>query len=84
MPPKTIWSRPALTVSGTAPGILAQWEQACRHDFPTDAEGKAIPYGVYDMGRMVCLRSRAMIVSAENSVGLIMAPLRIYVSAIMP
>ena len=30
VPPKTIWSRPALTVSGTAPGILAQWEQACR------------------------------------------------------
>ena len=21
------------------------------HDFPTDAEGKAIPYGVYDMAR---------------------------------
>ena len=33
---------------------------------------------------MVCLRSKAMIVSAENSVGLIMAPLRIQVSAIMP
>ena len=30
VPPKTIWSRPALTVSGTARGILAQWEQACR------------------------------------------------------
>ena len=30
VPPRTIWSRPALTVSGTAPGILAQWEQACR------------------------------------------------------
>ena len=30
VPPKTFWSRPALTVSGTAPGILAQWEQACR------------------------------------------------------
>ena len=21
------------------------------HDFPTDAEGKAIPYGIYDMAR---------------------------------
>jgi transposase len=26
-------------------------EQALVHDFPTDALGKAIPYGVYDMGR---------------------------------
>ena len=26
-------------------------EQALVHDFPQDASGKAIPYGVYDMGR---------------------------------
>ena len=25
--------------------------RCCVHDFPTDAEGKAIPYGVYDMAR---------------------------------
>ena len=29
---------------GTPPAVLV-------HDFPTDAEGKAIPYGVYDMAR---------------------------------
>ena len=29
---------------GTPPPVLV-------HDFPTDAEGKAIPYGVYDMAR---------------------------------
>ena len=29
---------------GTPPAVLG-------HDFPTDAEGKAIPYGVYDMPR---------------------------------
>ena len=29
---------------GTPPALLV-------HDFPTDAEGKAIPYGVYDMAR---------------------------------
>ena len=29
---------------GTPPGVRV-------HDFPTDAEGKAIPYGVYDMAR---------------------------------
>lgn len=26
-------------------------EKALVHDFPQDAEGKAIPYGIYDMGR---------------------------------
>ena len=26
-------------------------EQALSHDFPCDANGKAVPYGVYDMGR---------------------------------
>ncbi|MCC7414167.1 MAG: ISAzo13 family transposase [Gammaproteobacteria bacterium] len=26
-------------------------EAALEHDFPQDAEGKAIPYGIYDMGR---------------------------------
>ena len=30
--------------TGTPPAVLV-------HDFPTDAEGKAIPYGVYDMAR---------------------------------
>ena len=30
--------------TGTPPGVRV-------HDFPTDAEGKAIPYGVYDMAR---------------------------------
>ena len=29
---------------GTPPAVLV-------HDFPTDAEGKAIPYGIYDMAR---------------------------------
>ena len=29
---------------GTPPAVLV-------HDFPTDAEGKAIPYSVYDMAR---------------------------------
>ena len=29
---------------GTPPGVRV-------HDFPTDAEGKAIPYGVYNMAR---------------------------------
>ena len=29
---------------GTPPAVLV-------HDFPSDAEGKAIPYGVYDMAR---------------------------------
>ena len=30
--------------AGTPPAVLV-------HDFPTDAQGKAIPYGVYDMAR---------------------------------
>ena len=34
-----------------------EWQPKARpsavrvHDFPSDAEGKAIPYGVYDMAR---------------------------------
>ena len=28
IPPRTVWNRPALTVAGTAPGILKQWESA--------------------------------------------------------
>ena len=28
-----------------------QPEQSMVHDFPQDAAGKAIPYGIYDMGR---------------------------------
>ena len=27
--PPTIWNRPGLTIAGTAPGILEQWEKAC-------------------------------------------------------
>ena len=29
IPAPTVWNRPALTVAGTAPGILARWETAC-------------------------------------------------------
>ena len=29
IPVPTVWNRPALTVAGTAPGILARWETAC-------------------------------------------------------
>jgi hypothetical protein len=29
VPAATVWNRPALTVAGTAPGILARWEAAC-------------------------------------------------------
>ena len=36
---------------GTPPAVLV-------HDFPTDAEGKAIPYGVYDMARNEALGER--------------------------
>ena len=28
IPPRTVWNRPALTVAGTAPGIVKQWESA--------------------------------------------------------
>ena len=37
-----------------------QPEKSLVHDFPQDAAGKAIPYGIYDMGRNEAWSQRRM------------------------